>query len=102
MSRADLIARLIGAIVVLPQGATFAMLAGIPPACGLYAAMVLRALVALFGSNPLMVTGSANAISLTTMALVALLVNAIRRVLLAQTHNRLADSRLLAPAALPT
>ncbi len=69
--RADLIAGLIGAIVVLPQGVAFATLAGMPPAYGLYAAMVPCAVAALFGSSRLMVTGPANAISLTTMALVA-------------------------------
>ena len=69
--RADLMAGLIGAIVVLPQGVAFATLAGMPPAYGLYAAMVPCVVAALFGSSRLMVTGPANAISLTTMALVA-------------------------------
>lgn len=69
--RADLLAGLTGAIVVLPQGVAFATLAGMPPAYGLYAAMVPCVVAALFGSSRLMVTGPANAISLTTMALVA-------------------------------
>lgn len=71
MLRADLLAGLTGAIVVLPQGVAFATLAGMPPAYGLYAAMVPCIVAALFGSSRLMVTGPANAISLTTMALVA-------------------------------
>jgi SulP family sulfate permease len=49
----------------------FATLAGMPPQYGLYAAMVPCIVAALFGSSRLMVTGPANAISLTTMALVA-------------------------------
>lgn len=69
--KADLLAGFIGAIVVLPQGVAFATLAGMPPAYGLYAAMVPCVVAALFGSSRLMVTGPANAISLTTMALVA-------------------------------
>ena len=69
--RADLLAGLTGAIVVLPQGVAFATLAGMPPAYGLYAAMMPCVIAALFGSSRLMVTGPANAISLTTMALVA-------------------------------
>ena len=69
--RADLLARLTGAIVVLPQGIAFALLAGMPPHYGLYAAMVPCIIAALFGSSRLMVTGPANAISLTTMALIA-------------------------------
>lgn len=69
--RADLLAGLTGAIVVLPQGIAFALLAGMPPHYGLYAAMVPCMIAALFGSSRLMVTGPANAISLTTMALIA-------------------------------
>jgi SulP family sulfate permease len=69
--RADLLAGLTGAIVVLPQGFAFATLAGMPPHYGLYAAIVPCIVAALFGSSRLMVTGPANAISLTTMALIA-------------------------------
>ena len=66
-----MLAGLTGAIVVLPQGIAFALLAGMPPHYGLYAAMVPCLIAALFGSSRLMVTGPANAISLTTMALIA-------------------------------
>lgn len=69
--RADLLAGLTGAVVVLPQGVAFATLAGMPPQYGLYAAMVPCVIAALFGSSRLMVTGPANAISLMTMALIA-------------------------------
>ena len=69
--RADIFAGLTGAIVVLPQGIAFALLAGMPPHYGLYAAMLPCLIAALFGSSRLMVTGPANAISLTTMALIA-------------------------------
>jgi sulfate permease, SulP family len=69
--RADVLAGLTGAVVVLPQGVAFATLAGVPPQHGLYAAMLPCIVAALFGSSRLMVTGPANAIALTTMALVA-------------------------------
>jgi len=69
--RADALAGLTGAVVVLPQGVAFATLAGMPPQYGLYAAMLPCIVAALFGASRLMVTGPANAISLTTMALVA-------------------------------
>lgn len=69
--RADLLAGLTGAIVVLPQGIAFATLAGMPAEYGLYAAIVPCMLAALFGASRAMVTGPANAISLTTMALIA-------------------------------
>lgn len=69
--RADLLAGLTGAVVVLPQGIAFATLAGMPPQYGLYAAMLPCIVGALFGSSRLMVTGPANAISLATATLVA-------------------------------
>jgi sulfate permease, SulP family len=69
--RADLLAGLTGALVVLPQGVAFASLAGMPPQYGLYAAIVPCIVAALFGSSRLMVTGPANAISLTLLALVS-------------------------------
>jgi sulfate permease, SulP family len=69
--RADLLAGLTGAVVVLPQGLAFATLAGMPTHYGLYAAMLPCLVAALFGSSRLMVSGPANAISLTTMALLA-------------------------------
>jgi SulP family sulfate permease len=71
VARADLLAGLTGAVVVLPQGLAFATLAGMPPQYGLYAAMVPCLVAALFGSSRLMVTGPANAMSLTIMALIA-------------------------------
>lgn len=69
--RIDLLAGLTGAVVVLPQGLAIATLAGMPPQYGLYAAMLPCIAAALFGSSRLMVTGPANAIALSTMALVA-------------------------------
>jgi SulP family sulfate permease len=69
--RADLMAGLTGAVVVLPQGVAFATLAGMPPQYGLYSAMVPCVIAALFGSSRLMVTGPANAISLTVLGLIA-------------------------------
>lgn len=68
--RADALAGLTNAVVVLPQGVAFATLAGMPPQYGLYAAMLPCIVAAMFGSSRLMVTGPANAISLTTMALI--------------------------------
>lgn len=69
--RTDILAGLTGAIVVLPQGVAFATLAGMPPEYGLYSAMVPCVIAALFGSSRVMVTGPANAISLTVLAVMA-------------------------------
>jgi SulP family sulfate permease len=69
--RADLLAGLVGAIVVLPQGVAFATLAGLPPEYGLYCAIVPTLVAALFGSSWHAVTGPTNAVSLIVFATVA-------------------------------
>jgi sulfate permease, SulP family len=69
--RADVLAGLTGAVVVLPQGIAFATLAGLPPQYGLYSAVIPCIVAALFGSSRQMVTGPANAISLTVLAMLA-------------------------------
>jgi SulP family sulfate permease len=62
--RADGIAGLIGAAVVLPQGVAFAAIAGMPPEYGLYAAIVPAIVAALFGSSWHLVSGPTTAISI--------------------------------------
>ena len=49
--KADLVAGLTGAVIVLPQGVAFATIAGLPPEYGLYTAMVTPIIAALFGSS---------------------------------------------------
>ncbi|WP_315980326.1 SulP family inorganic anion transporter [Aliamphritea spongicola] len=49
--KADFIAGITGAIIVLPQGVAFATIAGLPPEYGLYTAMVTPIIAALFGSS---------------------------------------------------
>jgi len=67
-TRADLMAGLTGAVLGLPQGVAFAILAGLPPQYGLYAAMVPPALSALFGSSFQMVAGPTNAVAILLFA----------------------------------
>lgn len=62
--RADLLAGLTGAIVALPQGVAFAVIAGMPPEYGLYAGMVPAIVAALFGSSWHLVSGPTTAASL--------------------------------------
>ena len=62
--RADLIAGLTGAIIVLPQGVAFAMIAGLPPEYGLYTAIVTPIVAALFGSSLHLISGPTTAISI--------------------------------------
>jgi hypothetical protein len=47
--RADFVAGLISAFVVLPQGVAYATLAGMPPQYGLYCAMLPAIVAALWG-----------------------------------------------------
>ena len=67
-TRADLIAGLTGALIVLPQGVAFATIAGMPPEYGLYAAMLPAIIAALFGSSWHLVSGPTTAISIAVFA----------------------------------
>lgn len=66
--RADGLAGLTGAVVVLPQGVAFATIAGLPPEYGLYAAMIPAVIAALFGSSWHLVSGPTTAISIVIYA----------------------------------
>ncbi|MBV5308020.1 SulP family inorganic anion transporter [Chromatium okenii] len=61
--KADTVAALTGAIVVLPQGVAFATIAGMPPEYGLYAGMVPAMIAAWFGSSRHLVSGPTTAAS---------------------------------------
>src|SRR5512140_3496826 len=69
--RADLLAGILGALLVLPQGFAFATLAGLPPEYGLYTAIVPSVIAALFGSSWHVVSGPTNANSLALLAVLA-------------------------------
>jgi len=62
--RADIVAGFTGAIIVLPQGVAFAIIAGLPPEYGLYSAIVPAVIAALFGSSYHLISGPTTAISL--------------------------------------
>lgn len=62
--RADLLAGLTGAVIVLPQGVAFAVIAGLPPEYGLYSAMVPAVVAALMGSSAHLISGPTTAISI--------------------------------------
>ena len=70
-SRADLMAGLTGALIVLPQGVAFATIAGLPPEYGLYAAMLPAIIAALFGSSWHLVSGPTTAISIAVFAAIS-------------------------------
>jgi len=70
-AKADFMAGLTGAVVVLPQGVAFAMIAGLPPVYGLYTAMVPAIIAGLFGSSRHLISGPTTAISIVVFAAVS-------------------------------
>ena len=69
--KADFFAGLTGAIIVLPQSVAFATIAGMPAEYGLYTAMVVPIIAALFGSSFHLVSGPTTAISIVVFAAVS-------------------------------
>ena len=69
--RADVMAGLLGAVLVLPQGIAFATLAGLPPEYGLYTAVIPCIVAALFGSSWHVMSGPTNANSLALFAMLS-------------------------------
>jgi SulP family sulfate permease len=67
-AKADVIAGLTGAAIVLPQGVAFAAIAGMPPEYGLYTSMVPAVIAALFGSSWHLVSGPTTAASVIMFA----------------------------------
>jgi len=66
--KADLLAGLTGAVIVLPQGVAFAMIAGLPPEYGLYTAIITPVVAALFGSSLHLISGPTTAISIVVFS----------------------------------
>jgi len=64
----DLIAGLVTAVMLVPQGMAYALLAGLPPVVGLYAATVPLVVYALFGSSRQLAVGPVAIVSLLTLA----------------------------------
>ena len=71
--RADMLAGLVGAVMVLPQGVAYATLAGMPPEYGLYGSMLPAIVGALWGSSWHLMSGPTNATSLMVFATVSAL-----------------------------
>lgn len=69
--RADLIAGITVATVAVPQAMAYAVIAGLPPAYGLYTAIVMTAVGALFDSSRQLINGPTNVISIAVGAAIA-------------------------------
>lgn len=69
--RSDLMAGVTVAVFAVPQAMAYAMLAGVAPVYGLYAAVVMSIVAALWGSSPYVNTGPTNSAALLTAAALA-------------------------------
>lgn len=69
--RDDLMAGLTGALIVLPQGVAYALIAGLPAEYGLYTAIIPPIIAGLFGSSWHLVSGPTAAISIVVFGVVS-------------------------------
>lgn len=73
--RADTMAALIGAAILLPQAMAYAVIAGLPPIYGIYAAVVPTVVAAVLGSSRHLVSGPTAAISIVVFSSVGPIVD---------------------------
>jgi len=74
-ARADIIAGITVAVVEIPQGMAYAVIAGVPPEYGLYTAIIQGFFGSLFASNEYVSNGPTNTQALLIAATVARIVN---------------------------
>jgi sulfate permease, SulP family len=72
-ARRDAIAGLTVAAIAAPQAMAYALIAGVEPRYGLYAAIVVTAVGSIFGSSSFLINGPTNAISLVVFSALAFL-----------------------------
>src|SRR5438105_5484806 len=70
---ADLLAGITVAAIAVPQAMAYAILAGLPPQYGLYTAVVVTAVGALFDSSYQLINGPTNAISIALLSALAVI-----------------------------
>jgi sulfate permease, SulP family len=70
-ARADLVAGLTVAVILLPQAIAFALIAELPPQVGLYTALVGALVGALWGSSKYNHTGPTSALSLLVLSVLS-------------------------------
>ena len=79
-ARADLFAGLTVATVAVPQAMAYALAAGLPAQYGLYTAIVMTAVGALFDSSRQLINGPTNAISIALLSVIAVVPLAADRI----------------------
>jgi SulP family sulfate permease len=68
--KTEILAGLTVAMTMIPESLSFAILAGLPPLAGLYAAFIMGLVTAIFGGRPGLISGGAGA---TVVVLIALM-----------------------------
>ena len=68
--KTEILAGLTVAMTMMPESLSFAILAGLPPLAGLYAAFIMGLVTAVFGGRPGLISGGAGA---TVIVLIALM-----------------------------
>ncbi len=67
--RTEVLAGLTVALALIPEAVAFAMIAGLSPLTGLYAAFVMGLITAIFGGRPGMISGATGAVAVVIVAL---------------------------------
>jgi SulP family sulfate permease len=70
-ARKDVVAGMTVAAVAVPQAMAYGMVAGLPPEVGLYTAIVMTGVGALFDSSKQLINGPTNAISIAVLSALA-------------------------------
>ena len=82
-ARGDLIGGLSVAAVAVPQAMAYALIAGLPPEMGLYTAIAMTTVGAIFASSRQLINGPTNAISIALLSVTALEADPTQKVALA-------------------
>lgn len=69
-TRADLLAGLVVALALIPEALAFAIIAGVDPKVGLYAAFVIAVVAAVAGGRPAMISAATGSVALLVVTLV--------------------------------
>lgn len=67
----DLLSGLTVALALVPEAVAFALIAGVAPLVGLYAAFMVGLITAIFGGRPGMISGATGALAVVMVSLVA-------------------------------
>ena len=68
--RRDLLAGTVVALALIPEAIAFSLIAGVDPAVGLYASVVIAVTIAFVGGRPAMISAATGAMALLMVTLV--------------------------------